>query len=138
MNKQNRKLVEVECPEQRIDLISYLEYLSDPQYQQKDWLIECHLLDSTLDYYYDETVLSENPHLLVGIFLKSDIEANMIEKLISIIEPIRLQFKSKYGENHYISRPSDVREFIDHPDWNQVIITAKEVLDLVLANDKKQ
>ena len=116
-------------PNMRNELISYLEGLSDWEYQKKCWILnECpnkvenDELDYAVHFLFDDTKLSSNPESLIGIFLKNKIEAQAVK---SVCEELDKIFK-KYGYDR-----SD-KEYINFSEWPKVIKSASKAFSLLM------
>lgn len=115
------ELAELIYPSMRLELISYLEGLSDREYQRQSWVEGNHPsgghdeLDYSIHFLYDDTCLAKDPSSLIGIVLKGLDEVDAIKELIDKLEIVF----EKYGTNL-----SD-EEYINKEEWEEVIGAAR-------------
>ncbi len=86
---------EVRNPDIRKEIMLTLQHLSDPEYQQRVWidrkfptpsyysdfLMAMHML-------YDDTGLARNPYSEIGLTLKDETEARLIQIVIEALEEV--------------------------------------------------
>lgn len=115
------QLSELVYPSMRLELIYYLEGLSDREYQNQSWVENNRPngghdeLDYSIHFLYDDTCLAKNPSSLIGIVLKDQAEVDAIKDLIDELENVF----EKYGTNL-----SD-EEYINKKEWDRVILAAR-------------
>ena len=119
---------EVELPYMRRELVISLKALSDLEYQHAIWVRKefptetfYDDLEQTLDIIYLDTDLNENPYGYINDILKNEAEAHAVEKLVSKLTVIA----KKYG------RGLSNLEYIEKPEWQDVLAAAKEAYELV-------
>lgn len=119
-------------PAMRKELLEYLAGLSDPEYQKKCWVdgicptgIEHDEFDYAVHFLFDDTTLSSDAKSLIGVFLKDESEANLVQ---SVCEKIQAVF-NKYGTNL-----SD-QEYIDCPEWRGVVSAARNAYKTICAGE---
>lgn len=106
----------------RMELIEHLRALSDYDYQIDCWIngkcpdgIEHDELDYLIHFIFDDTELAVNPKRLIGLLLKNENEANLIQDVCNKIEFVFI----KYGTN----LTDD--EYIKCPEWRKVVDAAR-------------
>ncbi len=122
-------------PEMRRELINYLLGLSDPDYQKNCWIdgicpagVEHDEFDYAVHFLFDDTDLCSDAKSFIGVFLKDEKEANLIQKLCEHIEVIF----DKYG-----TELSD-EEYINCLEWGFVVTAAKEAYLALLASSAQE
>jgi hypothetical protein len=122
----------IKNPSMRINLISFLESLSDQKYQQHVWVegqrlagVEHDEFDYSVHFFFDDTDLAKDAKSDIGYILYDDVEAESISLLTKIMDEI---FK-KYG-----TTLSDA-DYIALPEWLMVIDAAKAALKVVKSNE---
>jgi len=113
---------ELKYPGMRAELLQYLQALSDPKYQRIAWVD--HLLgggkydefDYAVHFIYDDTNLSEDPDLDIGVILKDKKESDSIKQLVREIDVLFECYGLALTDGEYISKP----------EWQNVILKAKE------------
>ena len=115
-------LSELEFPGMRTELIEHLQALSDAKYQRIAW-VEHSLgegkydeFDYAVHFIYDDTNLSKNPELYIGSILIDKNESDSIKQLVKEIDIIFERYGLTLTDEEYISKP----------EWNNVILKAKE------------
>ncbi|MBU2714241.1 SCO4402 family protein [Zooshikella harenae] len=109
-------------PAMRNELLSYLKDLSNWDYQNDCWVngkcpygVEHDELDYAIHFLFDDTVLSDDPESLIGVFLRNKEEADSIR---SLCNELQIVFE-KYG-----TELSD-REYINLVEWKDVLMFAQ-------------
>ncbi len=122
------QLSELSFPSVRAELLSYLAGLSDADYQYRAW-VEHVLPDAgydefnyTVHFLYDDTGLAENPCAWIGLVLKNNDEASVVEDVVRAIDVLF----EKYGVEL-----SD-KEYLEKKEWQVVMDTAKAALKVLL------
>jgi hypothetical protein len=120
-------------PNMRQELISYLEGLSNKQYQLDCWVnntcpetIEHDEFDYAVHFLFDDTECARNPEKLVGVFLRNPEEARAVKVVCDNID----QLLNKYG-----CKKTDY-EYIQTPEWINILISSKSALELFLSENK--
>lgn len=124
---EKMELSELAYPSMRLELISYLEVLSDREYQNQSW-VEGNRpnggydeLDYSIHFLYDDTCLAKNPTSLIGVILINKKEVGAIKGLIDELENIF----EKYGTDL-----SD-EEYINKTEWERVIQAARVAKEII-------
>lgn len=111
----------------REELISYLQGLSDRDYQYKAW-VEGNRpngghdeLDYTIHFLYDDTELASDSASMIGWILLSSDEAHAISNVIKALDIIF----NKYGLN------LTDKEYIEKDEWGNVVEMAKIAKDIM-------
>jgi hypothetical protein len=126
---------EIKYPSLRANLLSFLESLSDKEYQQNVWVegrsrddIEHDEFDYSVHFFFDDTDLARDAKSDIGYILYDDEEAESISVLTQILDKI---FK-KYG-----TTLSDA-DYIALPEWVMVIDAANAALKVVRSNERRK
>ncbi len=125
-------MITIENPFMRIDLISFLESLSDYEHQKNCWVQgNCSIgiedcFDMSVHFFFDDSGLAQNASGLLGYILYDENEVKLIANLCMTIKEIL----NKYGTN----LTDD--EYINKPEWVDVLQIAKSSLLVCVENDK--
>ena len=118
-----RTIEDVEFPSMRIELIRHLQTLSSPDYQRLAWIDHCYPLgieydefNLTIHFFYDDTLLSEDPDLCIGTILKSKEESDSIKRVVREMEVLF----DRYGLN------LEDGEYMNKPEWKNIVTKAKD------------
>ncbi|MBT5109021.1 MAG: hypothetical protein HOM25_10085 [Rhodospirillaceae bacterium] len=117
----------INLPNMRVQLIGCLESLSDLAYQKKCWVLDkCPVgvqdnFNLSVHFFFDDTSLSENPHLLVGVCLRNENEAQAIQQVCQMID--------KVFDEHGLDKSDE--EYINCPEWGAVLNSASEALAII-------
>lgn len=128
----------VEYPQKRQELIDKLHDLSNRKYQQKVWIEKAppypyDSFDETINILYDDHRLSEGAAGMVGIILKDQEEANLIQNVINSIDRVRVKVDNgpkKRSIFHMIKqllaakKPTPAEYYLNCPEWQDVIKNA--------------
>ncbi len=116
----------------RQELISYLEGLSNKQYQLECWVnkqcpdsIKNDEFDYAVHFLFDDTDCAKNPEKLIGIILYDQEEAKVVKIVCDHID----QLLNKFG-----CQKSDY-EYIQLPEWNNILMSSKSALEKLLSNN---
>jgi len=116
----------MQYPNMREELIEYLSGLSDREYQMNCWVnqkcpegIEKDTFDLAVHFLFDDTELAKSPEETIGIFLKDKEEAQSIKSLCDEIDRIFEKYSTELTD----------KEYIDCPEWNNVLNLAKTAYD---------
>lgn len=116
-------------PQMRLELIEYINALSDISYQNRVWvggILEGPVVHDEFDYaihfLYDDTSLASDPFSMIGEVLRNSMEA---EKISTLIKAIDLVF-DKYG-----TKLSDA-EYLRKPEWEAVVLAAQDASNAFL------
>ncbi|WP_373700935.1 hypothetical protein [Neisseria dentiae] len=127
------ELSKLTLPNMRKELISYVDSLSDIDYQERVWVQKNFPssnfyddFDESIHFFYDDTSLSEDPFEYIGSILLNNQEAEAVSSLISALDDIF----SKYGLHL-----SD-KEYIELTEWIHVINAAKKLKLILFKNQK--
>ena len=122
----------IKYPQLRVNLVSFLQSLSDIEYQKEVWVegrqrekIQHDEFDYSVHFFFDDTTLAVDANDNVGYILYDEHEAFLIGRLTQSIDNVL----NKYGTNL-----SD-EEYISVPEWSSVIDCAKAALKAVMQND---
>lgn len=117
----------------RRELLMCVQALSDKDYQREAWVnrkfppgIEWDSLSVAVNFLFNDSGLSDDPAGAVGLFL---LESEM-DGIIEIMRRMDIIFE-KYGDHC-----SDL-EYISRLEWNDVIMSAKSLLALMVENNEK-
>ncbi|EAZ90472.1 SCO4402 family protein [Crocosphaera chwakensis] len=109
-------------PEMRQELLLSIKILSDLEYQKQNWLNntsgEYDCFDYVIHFLYDQAGFDENAEATIGLFVKNEEELTIIMEVIESLEKL---FEI-LGTN-----ASDL-DYINSPQWKNVIINAKKAL----------
>jgi len=112
----------VKFPYMRMELISYVNGLSDKNYQYNEWVLhkgESCAYDEfnyAVHFFYDDTNISENSDEYIGLIFINKEEADSIR---NIVKKINIVF-DKYGL--FLND----KEYIKKPEWDNVISAAQK------------
>ncbi|NJO17541.1 MAG: hypothetical protein HC877_17930 [Thioploca sp.] len=123
----------IRFPHLRQELIETLQTLADSEYQQQAW-VERNVpkgmedsFDIAIHFLYDDTHLADNPEITVGLILEKSEEVPLIKALIEALDHV---FEA-------LGLEATDEEYINCPQWEQVLRTAKVAL-LVINKNKRQ
>jgi|EndMetStandDraft_4_1072995.scaffolds.fasta_scaffold28477_6 hypothetical protein len=123
--KLEQAMNKVKYPEMRKELRSHLQALSDPEYQRRVWVakgkegsIQHDELDYAIHFLYDDTQLADDPRSMIGWILYDASEAELMERLVRVIEGIFEQHGTALSDAQYIGLA----------EWGAVVDAAKEAL----------
>lgn len=116
----------IKYPAMRRELVSTLESLSDVDYQKKVWgnyLNDGRYddFDLSIHFIYDDTKLSDDPNLTVGLFLYSEEEAKTMREVVSSLDALFDQYGLKLSDQEYICKP----------EWSRVLTSSKNALKMI-------
>lgn len=114
----------IKYPNMRDELRFYLKLLGTTT--MENYSIE-RTLEYAVHFFFDDTLLAEDPMCNCGIFLYNDEEATTIGKLCEEMAKIF----DRIGWNE-----SD-KTYLRQEDWPKVRERAQRALDLILENDEK-
>src|SRR5918992_3559287 len=115
----------VEHPEMRANLLDVLKALADPDYQRRVWVERQYPhpgyyddLEANINFLYDDSDISEDPHRNIGYALRNEVEARAMENLHKALSPL------------YDSVPPDPpdAEVIAMPEWQAVVAAARQAI----------
>ncbi len=121
-------MTNVKYPEMRKELVGHLQALSDPDYQRRVWVgknkegtIQHDEFDYAVHFLYDDTPLSDDPRSTIGWILSTELEADLIEKLVGAIESIFQKYGTGLTDEQYIGLA----------EWGGVVDAAREALVVI-------
>ena len=113
----------------RIELIGYLEGLSNKQYQLDCWVnnqcpdgVEYDDFDSAVHFLFDDTACAESPEKLIGVFLRNKEEAEAVKVVCRKIDRLLNKYGCKKADSEYIQTS----------EWTEILISSKAALDILL------
>lgn len=121
---EKMELSELEYPTMREELVSYLEGLSNYDYQCRAWVCRSESdmaydeLNYTIHFLYDDTDLATDPRSWIGVVLRGEEEVMAIFDVVKSIDGVF----DKYG-----TLLTDA-EYIVKPEWVGVIESSKKAL----------
>jgi hypothetical protein len=125
---------EIRYPNLRINLISFLESLSDKEYQQHVWIEGRRLdgvvhdeFDYSVHFLFDDTDLARDAKSDVGYILYDDEEAESISFLTQIIDRMLKKHGTKLSDADYMALP----------EWPMVIDAANAALKVIRSNERQ-
>lgn len=123
----------IRFPHLRPELIDTLQTLADPEYQQQAW-VEQNVppgiedsFDIAIHFLYDDTHLADNPEATVGLILEKSEEVFLIKGLIKALDQV---FET-------LGLEATDEEYINCPQWEQVLRTAKAALSVINKNQRQ-
>ena len=114
-------MTEVRFPEMRAEIVGAVAALADPAYQWSAWvrreLPEGHYDEFTLRIHilYDDTQVLEDPDRTVGVYLKSQEEADAMRGLGHAIDSLFAELGTERSDEEYLRAPG----------WDLVVDAAK-------------
>lgn len=120
--------VAVQFPDMRRDVIEALQALSDPEYQRRVWVERTYPqpgfyddLTHNVNVLYDDTSVAEDPRAQIGLTLENEAEAEVIERLAAVLDPLLDSLPTKLDDAQVISRP----------EWGAVVKAAQEAAKVI-------
>ncbi|MBO2463881.1 SCO4402 family protein [Actinomadura violacea] len=118
----------VQFPDMRRDVIEALQALSDPEYQRRVWVEHAYPqpgfyddLTHNVNVLYDDTSVAEDPRAQIGLTLENDAEAEPMERLAAVLDPLLDSLPTKLQDAQVISRP----------EWSAVVKAAQEAAEVI-------
>lgn len=126
----------VKFPSRRQELESFLQELSDTEYQRKAWgaydsqrgFVYDGCFGDLVHFLFDDTPLAEDPYGHIGYALISSEEAERVRLITSIITD---RIRKRYG------RDADATELLDTEEWKELTEASRELHELMILNDSK-
>ncbi|MEG4344896.1 hypothetical protein QUB70_16595 [Microcoleus sp. A003_D6] len=124
----------VQYPKMREELLETLRSLADREYQHKVWIdkdyslgIECDSFDDAVHFLYDDTVLAENQDAAIGVIIKNEKEARLME---AVCQAIDLVFE-------VLGTEASDEEYIKSSEWTGVVEAASKALQAMESKAQK-
>jgi hypothetical protein len=118
----------VRFPEMRLDVVSAIEFLSDPERQKLSGKIEEGVYYADLTLYvnilYDDCQVLPDPSLRVGSILYPS-EGEVLRTVHEVLNPLLDDLGNKPDSDYFAD-----------PQWSSVVVAARETLRTMLENER--
>ena len=105
----------------RVDLMTFLESLSNYEYQMNCWVRgNCPIgvedsFDMSVHFFFDDTGLAQDASSLIGYLLYDEIEAELITNVCYAIDTLFNKYGTTLSDDEYINKP----------EWKEILNTAQ-------------
>lgn len=125
----------VESQYWREQLLMHMEMLADRVRHYNAWVLQKHVVpgrehdefDYLVHFLYDDTDLAADPFGYIGLVLKSEEEARVIQAVVRELDSVFDKYGTELSDEQYIGLP----------EWNHVIEAASKAHEVLLANGKE-
>lgn len=102
---------EIRFPEMRNEIVRAVKALADPEYQWSAWIRrelppgEYDEFTHRIHILYDDTQVLEDPDAAIGVYLRSQSEANAMRKLAQAIDSLFNELGTELSDEEYLRAP---------------------------------
>lgn len=114
-------MIKIENPSMRVDLMTFLESLSNYEYQMNCWVRgNCPMgvednFDMSVHFFFDDTGLAQDASSLIGYLLYDETEAELITNVCHAINILFDKYGTKLKDDEYLNKP----------EWQGILNTAQ-------------
>lgn len=119
---ENMELTRIKYPDMRMNLIAYIESLSDLEYQRQYWGKADPKnpdfyddFDESIHFLYDSTDIATDPKSWLGLVLRNDKEVTLVSALTESIE--------KLFQEHGLDLADE--KYMETKEWTLILNNAK-------------
>lgn len=108
------------------EMLHYLEYLSDKNYQDSVWVGSERphpmvMFDDIIHFFFDDTGLADDADDCIGWYVRDVRESAYIRSAVEAMDVVLNRYGTELKDAEYVAKP----------EWQHVLATAKAVLAVV-------